>query len=325
MLDNKTIILLLLLLTMVSLTTAITIYIVKRNKAKKINSDNIRNKKEILPIENLPSGNLSTENYIGPYKIIKLIGKGASSKVYLVTKDNKNFAAKLFQHKDPELLERFKREIEILKQIKHINIVQIFDYGESNGIPYLILEYVDGKTFDEIYPNLTTLQKIDIILEISNALNYLHNKGIIHRDIKPENILVDKDLKKVKLTDMGISRIVYWKPITHDGQVLGTLAYMAPEIFEGVLSDPRIDIYSLGITMYEIFTNRVPFEGNPSEIINKHMKEIPVLPSLINPNIPSQLDKVIMKCIEKNPERRYKSISKLIEDLILVKETIKKS
>ncbi|MCX7972233.1 MAG: serine/threonine protein kinase [bacterium] len=267
----------------------------------------------------------SSDKYIGTYRIIKLLGRGATSNVYLVSKDNKYFAAKVFQHKDPELIERFKREIEILKQIKHVNIIQIFDYGESNGTPYLILEYLEGKTFDEVYPNLTILQKIDVIIEVSNALNYLHNKGIIHRDIKPENILVDKDLKKVKLTDMGISKIVYWRPITHDGQILGTPAYMAPELFEGVTSDPKIDIYSLGIMMYEIFTHRLPFDGTPSEIIIKHIKEIPTLPTLLNPDIPTQLEKIIMKCIEKNPERRYKSVSKIIEDLMFVKDILKKT
>lgn len=267
----------------------------------------------------------SSDKYIGTYRVIKLLGRGATSNVYLVSKDNKYFAAKVFQHKDPELIERFKREIEILKQIKHVNIIQIFDYGESNGTPYLILEYLEGKTFDEVYPNLTILQKIDVIIEVSNALNYLHNKGIIHRDIKPENILVDKDLKKVKLTDMGISKIVYWRPITHDGQILGTPAYMAPELFEGVTSDPRIDIYSLGIMMYEIFTHRLPFDGTPSEIIIKHIKETPTLPTLLNPDIPTQLEKIIMKCIEKNPERRYKSVSKIIEDLMFVKDILKKT
>lgn len=266
----------------------------------------------------------NNEKYIGNYKIVKLLGEGATSKVYLVSKNNSLFAAKIFQHQDPELLKRFQREIEILKQIKHINIVQIIDHGEQDNKPFLILEYVNGKTLQEIYPDLTIEQKLDIILAVSNALNYLHNKGIIHRDIKPENILIDKDLKNIKLTDLGISRIVYWKPITFEGQILGTPAYMAPELFEGIYTDPRIDIYSLGITMYEIFTGKLPFEGTPSEIVIKHLKENPPLPSLINPNVPSNIEKIILRCMEKKIERRYKNISKLIEDLTIAREMIKK-
>lgn len=267
---------------------------------------------------------INNEKYIGNYKIVKLLGEGATSKVYLVSKNNSLFAAKIFQHQDPELLKRFQREIEILKQIKHINIVQIIDHGEQDNKPFLILEYVNGKTLQEIYPDLTIEQKLDIILAVSNALNYLHNKGIIHRDIKPENILIDKDLKNIKLTDLGISRIVYWKPITFEGQILGTPAYMAPELFEGIYTDPRIDIYSLGITMYEIFTGKLPFDGTPSEIVIKHLKENPPLPSLINPNIPSNIEKIILRCMEKKIERRYKNISKLIEDLTIAREMIKK-
>ncbi|MEN3014951.1 MAG: serine/threonine-protein kinase [bacterium] len=296
----------------------------KTSKQKQELQSSIKQSKNTSTFSSTPSTKpTGSGKYIGQYKVIKVLGQGATSKVYLVEKDNKLYAAKLFQSEDPELLERFKREVEILKQIKHVNIVQIFDYGEHEGKPYLILEYVEGKTLDEVYHDLTLIQKIDVILAISNALNYLHNKGIIHRDIKPENILVHTNIKNSKLTDLGISRIVYWKPITYAGQILGTPSYMAPELFEGVYTDPKIDIYSLGITMYEIFTGKLPFEGNASEVIIKHMKETPTLPTLINPQIPTQLEKIIMKCIEKKPERRYKSVSKLIEDLIFVKESLK--
>jgi len=266
---------------------------------------------------------LGSSPSIGPYKIVKLLGRGATSKVYLVSKGSQFFAAKVFIHDDPQLLERFKKEIEILKQLKHNNIIEIVDHGEQDNKPFIIIEYVEGETLAEMYPNMSMLEKIEVIIAVSNALLYLHNKGIIHRDVKPENILVNKNLKVVKLTDLGISKIVYARPITQDGQILGTPAYMAPEMFNGVYDDPRIDIYSLGITMYEIFTGKVPFEGSPSEIIMKHLKEEPILPSLINQSIPTSLEKIIMKCIEKSPNRRYKNISKLIEDLIFVKEKLK--
>jgi len=317
MLEQNNVLFLFIFLFLIGIFFIVFIKNNSKSKNKQTNNKQFENTdKEVQNQENIQK--------IGPYTIIRELGKGATSKVYLVSKDKNFYAAKVFQHSDKELLERFKREAEILKQIKHINIVQIVDHGEDNNKAYLILEYVNGKTLDEIYPNLTIIQKIDIILAVCNALNYLHNKGIIHRDVKPENILVDKDLKTIKLTDLGISRIVYAKPITHDGQILGTPAYMAPELFEGVYTDPRIDIYSLGITMYEIFTGKIPFDGSPSEIVIKHLKETPLLPSLINPNIPTNLEKVIMKSIEKNPERRYKNVLKLIEDLTTIRESLKK-
>ncbi len=317
MLEQNNVLFLFIFLFLIGIFFIVFIKNNSKSKNKQTNNKQFENTdKEVQNQENIQK--------IGPYTIIRELGKGATSKVYLVSKDKNFYAAKVFQHSDKELLERFKRETEILKQIKHINIVQIVDHGEDNNKAYLILEYVNGKTLDEIYPNLTIIQKIDIILAVCNALNYLHNKGIIHRDVKPENILVDKDLKTIKLTDLGISRIVYAKPITHDGQILGTPAYMAPELFEGVYTDPRIDIYSLGITMYEIFTGKIPFDGSPSEIVIKHLKETPLLPSLINPNIPTNLEKVIMKSIEKNPERRYKNVLKLIEDLTTIRESLKK-
>lgn len=317
MLEQNNVLFLFIFLFLIGIFFIVFIKNNSKSKNKQTNNKQFENTdKELQNQENIQK--------IGPYTIIRELGKGATSKVYLVSKDKNFYAAKVFQHSDKELLERFKRETEILKQIKHINIVQIVDHGEDNNKAYLILEYVNGKTLDEIYPNLTIIQKIDIILAVCNALNYLHNKGIIHRDVKPENILVDKDLKTIKLTDLGISRIVYAKPITHDGQILGTPAYMAPELFEGVYTDPRIDIYSLGITMYEIFTGKIPFDGSPSEIVIKHLKETPLLPSLINPNIPTNLEKVIMKSIEKNPERRYKNVLKLIEDLTTIRESLKK-
>jgi len=315
----------LLILAILILSIFVFIFI-KKNKNKETKNENNNNyKANIKNLEESKHQQSSDESRLGKYKIVKLIGKGATSNVYLVSKDNQIFAAKVFTHNDPQILERFKKEIEILKQIKHNNIIQIIDNGENNGKPYIIIEYVEGETLAEKYPDMSIIEKLETIIIVANALLYLHNKGIIHRDIKPENILIDSKLKVVKLTDLGISKIVYAKPITYDGQILGTPAYMAPEIFQGIYDDPRIDIYSLGITMYEIFTGKVPFDGSPSEIIMKHLKEEPMLPSLINPSIPTALEKVILKCIEKSTHRRYKNISKLIEDLVLVKENLKKT
>lgn len=260
---------------------------------------------------------------IGNYEVIKFLGEGATSKVFLVKKGDSLFALKQLNIVDDEFKKRFQREIAILKELKHKNIVSIIDNGIYEEKPFIVIDYVDGDSLDRIATKLNMMQKLDIVISAANGIAYLHSKGVIHRDIKPENILVSKDLKVVKIADLGISKVVYWRSITQEGQILGTPAYMAPELFEGKSDDPRIDIYAFGITMYEVFTHTVPFDGKPSEIILKHIKEEPKYPSLINPSIPQALDKIIMKCIEKKPEKRYKSMILLIEDLINIRKNFK--
>ncbi|MGB9638333.1 MAG: serine/threonine-protein kinase [bacterium] len=315
------------LILLIVLTIIITLVIIIKNKNLKNKSTKILNNKtedqnttgkiNLKDQEN----NIKTRK-IGDYEVIKFIGEGATSKVFLVKKGNSLFALKQLNIIDEEFKKRFEREIAILKELKHKNIVSIIDSGIYEEKPFIVIDYVDGDSLDRIATKLNIIQKIDILISAANGIAYLHSKGIIHRDIKPENILVSKDLKEVKIADLGISKVVYWRSITQEGQILGTPAYMAPELFEGKSDDPKIDIYSFGITMYEVLTHNVPFDGKPSEIILKHIKEEPKLPSLINPEIPQALDKIIMKCIEKKPERRYKSMLLLIEDLITVRKNL---
>jgi serine/threonine-protein kinase len=292
-----------------------------KNKNNKKSGENLKINKESEKIELKQIDD--KQKRIGDYIVIKFLGEGATSKVFLVKKDNSLFALKQLNIIDDELKQRFYREIEILKKLKHKNIVSIIDSGIYEGKPFIVMDYVDGDSLDRIAPKLNIIQKLDILISAANGIAYLHSKGIIHRDIKPENILVSKDLSTVKIADLGISKVVYWKPITQEGQILGTPAYMAPELLEGKSDDPRIDIYAFGITMYEVLTHNVPFDGKPSEIILKHIKEEPKLPSLLNPEIPQALDKIIMKCLEKKPERRYKSMLTLVEDLIIVRKNLK--
>ena len=292
-----------------------------KNKNNKKNGENLKTNKEPEKIELKQPDD--KQKRIGDYIVIKFLGEGATSKVFLVKKDNSLFALKQLNIIDDEFKKRFEREITILKELKHKNIVSIIDSGIYEGKPFIVIDYVDGDSLDKIAPKLNIIQKLDILISAANGIAYLHSKGIIHRDIKPENILVSKDLNTVKIADLGISKVVYWKPITQEGQILGTPAYMAPELFEGKSDDPRIDIYAFGITMYEVLTHNVPFDGKPSEIILKHIKEEPKLPSLINPEIPQSLDKIIIKCLEKKPERRYKSMVTLVEDLIIIKKKLK--
>jgi serine/threonine-protein kinase len=292
-----------------------------KNKNNKKIQKNLKTNKEPEKIELKQIDD--KQKRIGDYIVIKFLGEGATSKVFLVKKDNSLFALKQLNIIDDELKKRFDREIAILKELKHKNIVSIIDSGIYEEKPFIVIDYVDGDSLDRIAPKLNIIQKLDILISAANGIAYLHSKGIIHRDIKPENILVSKDLSTVKIADLGISKVVYWKPITQEGQILGTPAYMAPELLEGKSDDPRIDIYAFGITMYEVLTHNVPFDGKPSEIILKHIKEEPKLPSLLNPEIPQALDKIIMKCLEKKPERRYKSMLTLVEDLIMVRKNLK--
>jgi len=311
----------LLFFVLIILTVVIILYILLKNKNNKKIGENLKTNKEPEKIELKQIDD--KQKRIGDYIVIKFLGEGATSKVFLVKKNNSLFALKQLNIIDDELKQRFYREIEILKELKHKNIVSIIDSGIYEGKPFIVMDYVDGDSLDRIAPKLNIIQKLDILISAANGIAYLHSKGIIHRDIKPENILVSKDLSTVKIADLGISKVVYWKPITQEGQILGTPAYMAPELLEGKSDDPRIDIYAFGITIYEVLTHTVPFDGKPSEIILKHIKEEPKLPSLLNPEIPQALDKIIMKCLEKKPERRYKSMLTLVEDLIMVRKNLK--
>jgi eukaryotic-like serine/threonine-protein kinase len=311
----------LLFFILITLIIVIILYILLKNKNNKKIQKNLKTNKEPEKIELKQIDD--KQKRIGDYIVIKFLGEGATSKVFLVKKDNSLFALKQLNIIDDELKQRFYREIEILKELKHKNIVSIIDSGIYEEKPFIVMDYVDGDSLDRIAPKLNIIQKLDTLISAANGIAYLHSKGIIHRDIKPENILVSKDLSTVKIADLGISKVVYWKPITQEGQILGTPAYMAPELLEGKSDDPRIDIYAFGITMYEVLTHNVPFDGKPSEIILKHIKEEPKLPSLLNPEIPQALDKIIMKCLEKKPERRYKSMLTLVEDLIMVRKNLK--
>ena len=311
----------LLFFILITLIVVIILYILLKNKNNKKIGENLKTNKEPEKIELKQIDD--KQKRIGDHIVIKFLGEGATSKVFLVKKDNSLFALKQLNIIDDELKKRFYREIEILKELKHKNIVSIIDSGIYEEKPFIVIDYIDGDSLDKIAPKLNIIQKLDILISAANGIAYLHSKGIIHRDIKPENILVSKDLSTVKIADLGISKVVYWKPITQEGQILGTPAYMAPELLEGKSDDPRIDIYAFGITMYEVLTHNVPFDGKPSEIILKHIKEEPKLPSLLNPEIPQALDKIIMKCLEKKPERRYKSMLTLVEDLIMVRKNLK--
>ena len=214
---------------------------------------------------------------------------------------------------DLEAIHRFIREAQSASALQHPGIVTIFDISVGEPM-YIAMEYIDGGNLREKLNKkaLTVKDFLGIAIEICDALDAAHSKGIIHRDIKPENIMLTKD-GKIKITDFGLACINNASKMTMAGQILGTPLYMSPEQIKGRPVDNRSDIYSLGITFYEFLTGRVPFSHG--DVGYCHIHETPPLPSLLNPDIFEPLEKIIIKSIEKNPEDRYQNVREILEDI----------
>ncbi|MBM3700296.1 MAG: Stk1 family PASTA domain-containing Ser/Thr kinase [Actinobacteria bacterium] len=212
---------------------------------------------------------------------------------------------------------RFQREAQILSRLKSPNIISVYDFGEFNGMYYIVLEFVDGASLKELIDKngaITPGTAANYCIQICNALELAHDNNLIHRDIKPQNILLDKN-GLLKVTDFGIAKFTA-ADITKTVNILGTAHYLSPEQAQGKALDNRTDIYSLGILMYEMLTADVPFRGGSSiDISIRHISEKPQAPSEINSSIPPGIEAIIMKCLEKNPDDRYSNIANLKIDL----------
>lgn len=214
---------------------------------------------------------------------------------------------------DIKAVHRFIREAQSASALRHPGIVTIFDICVGEPM-YIAMEYVDGGNLrEQLNRKVMSVQEfLGIAIEICDALDAAHSKGIIHRDIKPENIMLTKE-GKIKITDFGLACINNASKMTMAGQIFGTPLYMSPEQIRGRAVDNRSDIYSLGITFYESLTGRVPFPHG--DIGYCHIHETPPLPSLLNPEIPEPLEKIIIKSIEKNPEDRYQNVREILDDI----------
>jgi serine/threonine protein kinase/beta-lactam-binding protein with PASTA domain len=220
---------------------------------------------------------------------------------------------------DRSFVERFRREAQAAANLSHPNIVPVFDWGEDAGAYYIVMEFVDGQPLSAILRSSGPLppeRSVPIATDVASALAYAHRRGVVHRDVKPGNILITED-STVKVTDFGIARAVNADDsLTQTGAVMGTATYFSPEQAQGIGVDGRSDIYSLGVVMFEMATGRPPFTGeSPVAIASKHVRELPPLPHEINPQIPPQLERIIMKAMAKLPEDRYQSASELQEEL----------
>lgn len=258
------------------------------------------------------------------YEIIKSIGEGGMANVYLGYDEilDRNVAIKVLRgdlSNDEKFVRRFQREALSASSLSHPNIVQMYDVGEDNGLYYIVMEYVEGKTLKQLLKrrgNLTLSESIDIMLQLTDGMAHAHDSYIIHRDLKPQNIMIQDD-GQVKITDFGIAMALNSTQLTQTNSVMGSVHYLPPEQANGKGSTTKSDIYSLGIIFYELLTGKLPFKGdNAVEIALKHMRD--PLPSLKedNGNIPQSIENIILKAAAKNPKNRYDSVKEMHDDLL---------
>ena len=255
------------------------------------------------------------------YEIIGKIGAGGMSDVYKA-KDltlGRFVAIKVLKSEfseDVNFVTKFRTEAQSAAGLEHPNIVNIYDVGSENCMHYIVMEYVEGitlKTYIEKKGQLSFKEAVSIAIQVGRGIEAAHNKNIIHRDIKPQNIIISTE-GKVKVTDFGIARAATSNTIHSD--VMGSVHYSSPEQARNGFVDGKSDIYSLGIVMYEMVTGRVPFDGDTTVAVAiQHLQEEMVPPSAYAPNLPISMEKIILKCTQKNPDRRYESMTTLLADL----------
>ena len=255
------------------------------------------------------------------YEILEKVGTGGMSDVYKAKchKLNRFVAVKVLKQElgeNENFVSKFKVEAQAAAGLMHPNIVNVYDVGNENGINYIVMELVEGitlKKYIEKKARLSVKEAISIAIQVSMGIEAAHNNHIIHRDIKPQNIIISKD-GKVKVTDFGIAKAATSNTITSN--VMGSVHYTSPEQARGGFSDEKSDIYSLGITLFEMLTGRVPFNGDTTVAIAiKHIQEPMPTPRDYVAEIPISVEQIVYKCTQKSPDRRYQSMAELIEDL----------
>ena len=255
------------------------------------------------------------------YEILGKIGTGGMADVYKAKdhKLNRFVAVKVLKpefREDTTFIRKFKSEAQAAAVLTHPNIVNVFDVGDDNGVYYIVMELIEGITLKEYISKkgkLSVKEATSIAIQVSMGLEAAHSHGIVHRDVKPQNIIISMD-GKVKVTDFGIARAASSNTISSN--VMGSVHYSSPEQVRGGYSDEKSDIYSLGITMYEMVTGKVPFDGDTTVAIAiKHLQEEIVPPSVYTPELPHSLEQIILKCTQKSVDRRYQNMEDVTADL----------
>ena len=258
------------------------------------------------------------------YEVIRSIGEGGMANVYLGYDNilDRNVAIKVLRgdlSNDEKFVRRFQREALSASSLAHPNIVEMYDVGEDDGLYFIVMEYVEGKTLKQLLKkrgSLTLSEAIDIMLQLTDGMSHAHDSYIIHRDLKPQNIMI-KDDGQIKITDFGIAMALNSTQLTQTNSVMGSVHYLPPEQASGKGSTIKSDIYSMGIIFYELLSGSLPFRGdNAVEIALKHMRD--PLPSLRedNSSIPQSIENIILKATAKNPKNRYDDARSMHQDLL---------
>ncbi len=258
------------------------------------------------------------------YRLKEKIGSGGMADVYLADDLllGREVAVKVLHPQfasDPSFIQRFRHEAQAAANLNHPNIVNIYDWGNEEELYYIVMEYVEGRDLKEILKNegrILPERAAEIAAEICAALQFAHRHNLVHRDIKPHNVFITS-LGQVKVMDFGIARERNGGGMTQTGVVMGTPQYISPEQAQGLQVDGRSDIYSLGVVLYEMLTGRVPFDDpSPVTVAYKHVREDPVPPSVIDPEIPPTLEAIVMKAMAKNPANRFQTAQEMKADLL---------
>jgi serine/threonine protein kinase len=268
--------------------------------------------------------------FAGRYEIIEELGTGGMGRVYRAhdIKLNEEVALKLIKPEiaaEKRVIERFRNELKTARKIRHKNVCGMYDFHEEGKTLYLTMEYVRGEDLKSLIHRMKALTvgaAVSIARQVAEGLSEAHKLGIVHRDLKPGNIMIDKE-GQAKIMDFGIARSLAGGGTTAEGAIIGTPEYMSPEQVEGKEADQRSDIYALGIILFEMVTGRLPFEGDtPFSIANKQRSEPPPDPRKLNPQIPAELGRVILRSLEKAKEKRYQTTAEFLADLGTVEEAL---